>query len=492
MKRIFFSLQALVILLGAAGCHDSLLNMQPESILTNDQFYQTSSDMNRAVIGVYSALQARRMTDYIVMEIPSDNIYAAANSPVLGSPDIDGLTVSPDNPQLDNFWLACYKGIFRANEVLKYIDKPVDYTGTAKDQYIGEAKFLRAQFYFDLVRTFGGVPVVTTALTMEEARGVGRGTAAQVYELIVADLKDAIAKLPMPSAMQKGRTSKGAATALLGKVYIYLKDYPNAKDMLDKAVSDFGYDLVPEFATLWNSTTAEDNSEIVFTMKYVESLNSQNYSSAFIPNGGVAGLVDRGTEKILPSWSLNKLYVAGDKRKANTITDMLVSPTAPGSPSFYPYGVKFAAKHLLDNSGQDIPMMRFADVLLLHAEALYNANDKAGALLALNRVRQRAFGDASHNYTAADIAAPEDFLNKLLLERQLELAFEGDRWFDLARTGKFMTVMTKEERLYVPANNAAQTVTLAPKDYMKVFPIPQPQLDQYAPGVMEQNEGYKK
>ncbi|WP_298710957.1 RagB/SusD family nutrient uptake outer membrane protein [Chitinophaga sp.] len=491
MKRIFFSLQALVILLGAAGCHDSLLNMQPESILTNDQFFQTSSDMNRAVIGIYNALQTRRMTDYIVMEAPSDNIYMAGITPVLGAPDIDGLTVSPDNPQLDIFWLANYKGIFRANQVLKFIDRPVDYAGTAKDQYIGEAKFLRAQFYFDLVRTFGGVPVVTTALSIEEARGQRRNSVDEVYALIIDDLKDAVAKLPAPGAMQKGRTSKGAATALLGKVYLYRKDYPNAKDMLGKAVTDFGYDLTPEFSTLWNSAT-EDNSEIVFAMKYVESLNSQTYSSAFIPNGGVFGLVDRGTEKILPSWSLNKLFVAGDKRKANTINDTLITPTTPGTKTFYPYGVKFAAKHLLDNSGQDIPMMRFADVLLLQAEALYNSNDKAGALIALNRVRQRAFGDASHNYTAADIAAPNDFLDKLLLERQLELAFEGERWFDLVRTGKFLTVMTKEERLYVPANNAAQTVTLAPQDYMAVFPIPQPQIDQYAAGVLEQNDGYNK
>lgn len=491
MKRIFFSLQALVILLGAAGCHDSLLNMQPESILTNPGFWKTSSDVNRGVIGVYSSLQSRRMSDYIIMEAPSDNIYMAGVTPVLGAPDIDNLTVSPDNPQLDIYWLACYAGIFRANEVLANIDRPVDYAANVKDQYIGEAKFMRAQFYFDLVRVFGGVPLVTKALTMEEARAQKKNTAAEIYNQIITDLKDAVDKLPLPAAMQKGRASKGSATALLGKVYIYLKDYPNAKEMLNKAVTDFGYNLVPEFATLWTPAT-EDNSEIVFAMKYVESLNSQNYSSAFIPNGGVFGLVDRGTEKILPSWSLNKLYVAGDKRKANTISDMLVSPTAPGAPVFYPYGTKFAAKHLLDNSGQDIPVMRFADVLLLQAEALYNTNDKPGALIALNKVRERAFGDASHNYTAADIAAPADFLDKLLLERQLELAFEGERWFDLVRTGKFLTVLTKEERLYVPANNAAQTTTLAPKDYMAIFPIPQPQIDQYNPGMMEQNDGYRK
>ncbi len=275
-------------------------------------------------------------------------------------------------------------------------------------------------------------------------------------------------------------------------MYIYRKDYNNAKTFLNRAATEFGYDLVPNFSTMWEPAT-EDNSEIIFTMKYVESVNGQTLSTAFIPNGGAYGIVERGVETALPSWSLNKLYVAGDTRKAKTITDLLVSPTAPNDPpTFYPYVAKFANKHLYQTSGLDIPVIRYADVLLLQAEALYNTNDKAGALTALNRVRARAFAGTSHNYTAADIAAPEDFLNKLLLERQLELAFEGERWFDLVRTGKFMTVMTKEERLYVPANNAAQTVTLTPQTYMNVFPVPQRQIDQYNPGVIDQNTGYNK
>lgn len=492
MKRIFFSLQALAILLGAAGCHDALLNMEPESILTTTNYFRSSSEVNKAVIGIYSNLQARRMSDYVLMEAPSDNLYMSTNSPIAGAGDIDGLTVTPDNNVAAGFWESNYAGIYRANQVLLNIDKPADYTGNAKNQFIGEAKFMRALFYFDMVRAFGAVPLVTAQISIDEARNQRRASVDDVYNLIISDLKDAVDKLPLAAAMEKGRASKGAATALLGKVYIYRKDYTNAKDLLNKAANDFGYNLVPNFATMWNPAT-EDNSEIIFTMKYVESVNGQMLSTAFIPNGGVYNIVERGVETALPSWSLNKLYVAGDKRKANTITDLVVSPTAPNDPPvFYPYVSKFANKHLYNTSGLDIPVIRYADVLLLQAEALYNTNDKGGALAALNKVRERAFGDATHNYTAADIAAPADFLDKLLLERQLELAFEGERWFDLVRTGKFLTVMTKEERLYVPANNAAQTVTLTPQAYMAVFPVPQRQIDQYNPGVMDQNEGYKK
>ncbi|MGE7777118.1 RagB/SusD family nutrient uptake outer membrane protein [Chitinophaga sp. NPDC101104] len=492
MKRIFFSLQALAILIGAAGCHDALLNMKPESILTTTNYFRSSSEMNKAVIGIYSNLQARRMTDYIIMDAPSDNLYMSTNTPIAGAVDLDGLTMNTENNVLGNFWESNYAGIYRANQVLLNIDKPTDYAGSAKNQFIGEAKFLRALLYFDMVRTFGGVPLVTTQISIEEARAQRRASVDEVYNLIIADLKDAVEKLPPAANMEKGRTSKGAATALLGKVYIYRKDYNNAKEVLNKAVNDFGYNLVPNFATLWDPAT-EDNSEVVFTMKYVESVNGQTLSTAFIPNGGVYGIVERGVETALPSWSLNKRFVAGDTRKAKTITDWLVTPTAPNDPpTFYPYVSKYANKHLYNTSGLDLPVIRFAEVLLLQSEALYNTGDKAGALTALNRVRERAFAGTGHNYTAGDIANANDFLDKLLLERQLELAFEGDRWYDLVRTGKYLTVMTQEERLYVPANNAAETVTLSPKAYMTVFPIPQRQVDQYNPGVMDQNEGYKK
>ncbi|MGX5819764.1 RagB/SusD family nutrient uptake outer membrane protein [Chitinophaga lutea] len=490
MKRIFLSLSAIAILLGGAGCHDSLLNMTPGSSLTTSNFYKTSAEINQAVLGVYSTLQSRKQTDYVLMEAPSDNLYMSTVSPITGSFDVDNLVVNPENVVVANFWDATYSGIFRANQVLLNIDNPKDYTGVAKDQYTGEAKFMRALFYFDLVRVYGGVPLVTTQISITEARNQARATADQIYDQIVADLTDAVAKLP--AAMVKGRASKGAATALLGKVYIYRKDYPNAMTYLGKAVTDFGYDLVPNFASLWSPAT-EDNIETIFQMKYIESTNGQTLSTSFIPNGGVYNIVDRGNETALPSWSLNKLFVAGDKRKANTITDLYVAPTRPNDPpQFYPYVSKYATKHPYNNSGLDLPVIRFADVLLLHAEALYNSNDKDGALKALNRVRQRAFGDASHNYAAADIATPDAFLNKLLLERQLELAYENERWFDLVRTGKFTTVMEQEERLYNDATQTPLVTDLSPKAYMAVFPIPQRQIDQYNKDVLKQNPDYTK
>jgi hypothetical protein len=315
---------------------------------------------------------------------------------------------------------------------------------------------------------------------------MAKSSADDIYNLIISDLKDAADKLPKTIAA--GRANKAAALGMLGKVYVYRKDYANAKTCFERVNNEFSYILEPEFSTLWSLAT-EDNREVIFTMKYIESSNGQTLSTAYTPNGGLYQNVERGNEVALPSWSLNKQYVAGDKRKASTITDMY-TPFTGGTPIFYPYVSKYAVKHLIGSSGLDIPVLRYADVVLLYAEALYNTNDKANALIQLNKVRERAFGNTSHNYAAADIASADDFLNKILLERQLEFAYENERWMDLVRTGKMTTVMTKEERLYNNATGMALTTNLSPQAYMSLFPIPKRQIDLYNPGVLQQNTGY--
>ncbi len=161
-----------------------------------------------------------------------------------------------------------------------------------------------------------------------------------------------------------------------------------------------------------------------------------------------------------------------------------------GAPTiFYPYVAKYAIPHTFQASGLDLPVIRFADVVLLRAEIAFRRNQPAAALAALNEIRERAFGDATHNYTAADIATETMFYDKLLLERQLEFAYENERWFDLTRTGRFVQLV-KEERNYNNVTQTAVTATLQPQAYMKVFPIPQVQIGQAAPGVLEQTQGY--
>src|SRR5690606_31314041 len=130
-----------------------------------ENFYRVSKDIDKAVLGIYNRLQSRKSTDYLLLEIPTDNLYASTNTSVSGANALDVLAVTPDNELISDFWIANYSIIFRANAVLNNIDKPTNYTGIEKDQYMGEAKFMRALTYFELVRLFGGVPNVTTLLS---------------------------------------------------------------------------------------------------------------------------------------------------------------------------------------------------------------------------------------------------------------------------------------------------------------------------------------
>ncbi len=142
------------------------------------------------------------------MEVPSDNLFMSTNQSIAGSFELDGLTPEPSNPLLNNFWISTYNAIFRANSVLTGIDKPTDFKAGQKEQYIGEAKFLRGLLYFDLVRVFGDVPKATTILSIEESRNTRKSPATEIYQLIVDDLTDAAAKLPLQSGIAKAAPPK--------------------------------------------------------------------------------------------------------------------------------------------------------------------------------------------------------------------------------------------------------------------------------------------
>lgn len=227
-------------------------------------------------------------------------------------------------------------------------------------------------------------------------------------------------------------------------------------------------------------------------MKYLDGENGQPLSTDFLPYFGVTGISSRGNENIFPTWSLYKLYEDEDSRKAETITPYWKSPNSPpAEPAvWYPYVSKFAVQHTPNSSGLDLPVLRYADIVLLKAEVLYRLNQPDLALIELNRIRERAFGNDDHHYTLADIATEDAFLDKLLLERRLEFAFENERWFDLVRTGRYMTELKSVERYYNPSDGSVQTVQLNPQEHHRYMPIPRSQIDLVGPDVLQQNEGY--
>lgn len=479
----------IILAIGFSACQDAVTELKPLSTLTEANFYQTSDDIERAVIGIYSRYQSRMPRDWALLEMPTESIHMSSYRHIGGLEAMNNLDFQPENDLIRNFWQACYNGIFRANAVLTYLDRPDDYTTGQKEQLEGEAKFMRGLFYFDLVRAFGGVPMVTQLLSVEEAKSRGRASEQDIYALIVSDLKEAISLLPPPGAVATGRADQGAAVALLGKVYVYLKDWQNALSYLNK-VSEYPYALESDFASLWTLEN-EDNEEVIFAMKYLENTNGHLMSSDFIPYFGVEGIASSGLEAADLSWSLHKLFDDADSRKAATITEYWRAPGSTEAPEWRPYISKFAVPHSgRTSSGLDLPVLRLADIILLKAEALYHAGQTDAALAELNRIRERAFGDNTHNYTLTDVATVDAFMDKILLERQLELALENQRWFDLVRTGRFIEALAEVEWGYNPVTGTAQVVKMDPQPYHRYFPVPQHEIDQANAGVLTQNEGY--
>lgn len=490
MKIKYLIIGAFLFSVGLGGCQKEVIDLLPPSSLTEADFYKTAKDMNGAVLGIYVRYQKRQPTDWALLELPSDNMYRTGYSTLGGTDQINNLAFTPDNPLFASFWQQSYNGIFRSNAVLANIENPIDYVAGQKEQLLGEAQFMRALFYFDLVRLFGGVPKVTSLLSIEESKSIPKAAEAEIYSLIVDDLKAAIENLPLKEDIATGRASKNAAVALLAKVYVYLKDWTNAKVYLD-ILETYNYQLLTDFASLWKIEN-EDNAEVILAIKYTAGTNGHSLSTYFLPYFGVSGISASGLEAAFPTWDIMRFFEDDDSRKNASVEEYWKSPGGPpDAPAvWYPYINKYAVPHSPNTSGLDIPVLRYADLVLLKAEVLYNLNQPALALVELNRIRTRAFMNANHNYSMSDVATPTAFLDKLLLERRLELAFENERWFDLVRTDRFMTELAQVQTSYNPTTGVAQTVTLNPKANYKYFPIPQTEIEKSNPGILVQNENY--
>lgn len=475
------------------SCHDQLLNPEPSSVLTTANFYNSASDINVAVLGTYNRLQSRWVRDYIVLETATDNMYAEYYATTNGLDQIELLDISSDNHEVNVFWQNTYNGIFRANSVLNNLDRPDDYQANQREQYEGEARFLRAHFYFDLVRTFGGVPKVETIQTIAEAKDVPRSTEEEIYSLIIDDLTDAVNLLPGPDGIEHGRASRAAAEALLGKVYVYRDNYSQARGYLENVLNNYSYDLVDDYGDLFNIDT-EMNSEAIFSLAFLQGTNDHNLSHIFIPNEGLFGYSNRGSRITRPTWDLHKRFHEDDTRFENTMWEYFIpaSGSADDEPTWYPFFSKFLVPNLGgSSSGLDLPILRLADVILLYSEVLYDQEGPEQALLQLNRVRERAFGDDSQNYTLADIATADDFIDVLLEERRFEFVLENERWFDIVRMDRLVDILGGElEAQYNPSTGSALIQQVNAEPHMRYFPIPREQINISSPGVMHQNPGY--
>ncbi len=474
-----------IAIMATGACSKSFLDLKPLNQGSVNDFYKTAGDIDQAVAGAYDALQntGEYGQNFVYfMEVSSDNSKQESitnSSGVYG--DFDLFRVVPANNVLDQTWKVCYSGILRCNTILHRIDG-INMDAAVKEIRQGEVRFLRALTYFNLVRIWGPVPLVTQEIVNPyDAFAYGRAHTDTIYAQVIADLQQAITALPLShSGKDIGRATKIAAQALLAKVYLTQKNYSAAAALL-KTIIDYAganpknLDLLTAYADIFKVSN-KNNKESIFEVQFQKGGvgEGSRFVNLFAPanttqftNGVGTALGDNE-----PTAGLIGAYTAGDTRKDATIGTLADGRT---------YAKKFVGLDvpgLANDAGNNFIVLRFADVLLMYAEVLneigYDAGGTGDAWTCLNKVHQRA-GLAA--FTTADLASQEDFRLAIENERRLEFAFENHRWFDLVRTGRALTVMN--------ASGGGFTV----KAHQLVFPVPQSQIDTN-PDKIQQNPVY--
>ena len=466
MKQYIFKISLAAILISTFSCSD-FLDRKPLDQLTSDNFYQTESEVNLGLISIYTPMQDVEWggKGWMITEIPSDNSQAGGTDPEFTP--IDNFSVTPDNAPVANYWALHYRQITLANSVYTKVVEG-EFDADTKNTFLAECQFLRAIAYFDLVRIYGGVPLITEPPVFGEELLFPRSSVEEVYELIRADLTFAAEHLPTEwSGSNAGRASKGAALAFLAKVHLTRRDYAKARDVA-KEVIDLGvYDLMDSYEDNFILEKSDNNKESVFQIQFTGCgpFGSGNAQQAFFAPWGEGITKDRdGWGSQIPTSPLSNnpnttiadAFEPDDLRKKSTImTPNAFYPNINASDGGYTYPSTGASasgvniKKYVVGSGPNICFMstpqnshiiRYSDVLLTYAEAIMELGGgittDAGALDAFNQVRTRAGLEA---VTQFDQEA-------MLKERRVEFAFEGHRWFDLLRTGKAIEKMTLHGR----------------------------------------------
>lgn len=446
------------------SCGDSFFDLEPASSVTIDKVYKTASDYNVAVIGCYAKLQSQVNFYTECCEYRSDNLSLGA--PTAGTQDrydIDHFTEKPSNGILSSYWANFNNNVYRCNLLLDQIDG-ANFAENLKKQYKGKAMFVRALNYFNMYRIWGGVPATKHVVSAAEALKVARYSDEQMFDLIAGDLKEIVDNNYLPetySSADMGRATSGAAKALLGKVYLTFHKWTEAKDIFSQLIGK--YQLVSPIAQVFDVDN-KNNNEIIFAVHFNKEIEGEGHSYWYN--------LTNASDDTNQTSSLLNTFPTGDDRK-DLITYVQVEKNVRLMNKFYD-----TKSPTFKTVGNDQILLRYADVLLMYAEALneiqYDASEGSLALKYLNAVRQRA---GISNLTVKQLPTQEKFRKGILVERQREFPYEGQRWFDLVRMGFAKSVM---------AENGVEI-----KDYQLLFPIPQQEIEKVGDkSILWQNPGY--
>lgn len=490
MKIIQYTIAAGLLMM-SFGC-EKYLDKAPLDSINTANYYQTKDDAINAINGAYQPLQWPKLYNLRMWttDIMAGNSVTGAGGGTDGieTQDLSNFVTTTDNAAALDIWRGPAPGILRCNLVLENVPA-MNIDGALKNRILGEAKFLRASYYFILVQLFGDVPLITKAQVPGDDLRPPRTSKDDVYKLIVGDFNDAIVLLPAKetyTGSDVGRASKGAAIGMLAKVYLTLGDYQKTVDLCQQ-VDGMGYALNDNYADNFNPST-KNSKESLFEIQYYgktkysfwDNENQASWVSTFMgPRnsnfvGGGYGW-DQPTEEFVSG------YEANDKRKDQTILyegcpdfdgkKYLASYSTTGY-NVRKFLVPLSVSADYDTNPADFPVLRYADILLMEAEALNELGKTTDAQVPLNKVRKRA--------GLSDVTglAKDAFRDKVLHERRLELAFEGQRWFDMIRINRGQYALD--------FLHSIGKLNAAPKHLL--LPIPQKEID--ANPNLKQNPGY--
>jgi starch-binding outer membrane protein, SusD/RagB family len=492
MKKYIFITVTSMALFSAifVSCSDNFVDRDIEYSIDSENYFNSKEDYDKALIGAYDLLQSTYI-NVLMGEMASDNTLAGGESPtdVIGFQQIDDMTHTPVNDNLKNLWDWMFAGVQRANYILEFKDK-TDFEG--KNQVIAEARFLRAYYQFELVKWFGGIPMNgDKRFTPGDETKVPRSSVAEVYASIEGDLIFASQNLA-PTASQTGRATKGAALALLGKAYLYQNKFSEAAATLEQVIATSKYSLVTDYASIFEMD-GENGPESVFEVQYTD-VEGAGFGCLQCSEGNVAvgfsGVRNYTGPKYTSGFSFNiptkethDAFEVGDSRQNASLLDIAAWAAAnnatygKGNEDTGYFNQKYLPRVRTANAAGDLNLtnpnnyraIRYADVLLMAAEALNRGGiNDTKALIYLNQVRDRAFGDTNHRISSVGAALTD----AILKERRVEFVGEGFRFFDLVRTGK-----------------AAAAISGFVVGKHELFPIPLQEI-QFSAGNWSQNPGY--
>lgn len=523
-KNITYIITILALAIGTVSCSDSFLELEPKTGQVEANYYKSEEQAFLAVTSVYDAYAVQNWQFVPTMsDIFSDDAFCGGSdaSDMSQWQEMERFVMTPENGAARDLWNRCYNGIYRANLYLQKQEGVEWKTQGLKNRLEAEVLFLRAYMYWDLVRHYGYVPVITSVLpSVEDYKSLPQNSPNEIFTQIATDLLKAVSVLPtVVPASEAGRISKGAAQALIARIYLYHEGFAKpvmgvsawsdgktiidrnyVKAALDQIISSNAYSLLPSYASLWDWNN-QNNKESVLEMQFSEKAKSGdwggwningNFSSVWLsvrnPEGDAS--VYPGWSFAVPTWSLAKQFETGDPRKDASLynADTKLTKYTKGFMNTGLFNKKYMANANFIGTGgepahnfpRNFVDIRYADVLLMAAEV--NLTDNVSKALALlNQVRTRSLG--------TDKALTAITLDAIYHERRVEFAGEGLRKWDLLRRGHSFAAARINESFVIPQGtpNASDFAARTYKaDTWGMFPIPASEIRNTNKDVLKQ------